>query len=153
MPSTPCLEAILKQKSSYIIDDPLLAAKSLYAVDSQPLLRPKSSYIIESEPILAPKSSYIINSEPILQQKSLYAMPNSKFLGTSYTEPTLVGVPRPNVRSSMTLMSPYEALGSNSGYSDSILTSRYNKNDFKNPYAAILAADGNKDVYSLADLF
>lgn len=59
-------------------------------------------------------------------------------------------------RSSLSLMSPYEAIGPNSPFTDPILSSPYgsaiiSKKDFQSPYSFI--SGDTADVYSMNDLF
>lgn len=121
---------------------------------------------IVSYPVQSPMPMQ--SSMPYLETPSLRnvypfersALPNSKFMGSSgFTESPVYGSAitplRSNPRSSMTLMSPYEALGPNSPFADPVLSSlyssSYSKKDFQSPYASILAADGNRDLFSMND--
>lgn len=71
-------------------------------------------------------------------------LPNSNFVGSSsFSEPVKTQAYRPT-RNSMSLMSPYEALGSSSPYSDAILSqygSINSRQDFQSPYAMMTDND------------
>lgn len=132
--------------SSYI--EQALSKPSLYSYETQALSKP-NMYSYEGQSLAKP-SMYSYEA-PSLQ--------NANFLGSSgFAEPVFgssVGVARPNPRSSMTLMSPYDALGTSS-FSDplsSSFPSSYSKKDFQSPYASILAADGARDAFTLTDFF
>lgn len=132
--------------SSYI--EQALSKPSLYSYETQALSKP-NMYSYEGQSLAKP-SMYSYEA-PSLQ--------NANFLGSSgFAEPVFgssVGVARPNPRSSMTLMSPYDALGTSS-FADplsSSFPSSYSKKDFQSPYASILAADGARDAFTLTDFF
>nr|XP_021195414.2 proline-rich protein 36 [Helicoverpa armigera] len=80
------------------------------------------------------------------------SMPNSKFVGTSsFAEPNVISTYAPT-RNSMALMSPYEALGPSTTYSDSVLSpyaSISSRQDFQSPYSMM----GDNDLFAVGDLF
>lgn len=132
--------------SSYI--EQALSKPSLYSYETQALSKP-NMYSYEGQSL----------AKPSMYSYEAPSLPNANFLGSSgFAEPVFgssVGVARPNPRSSMTLMSPYDALGTSS-FSDplsSSFPSSYSKKDFQSPYASILAADGARDAFTLTDFF
>lgn len=145
--------------SSYI--EQALSKPSLYSYETQALNKP-SLYSYETQALSKPNMySYEGQSlaKPSMYSYEAPSLPNANFLGSSgFAEPVFgssVGVARPNPRSSMTLMSPYDALGTSS-FSDplsSSFPSSYSKKDFQSPYASILAADGARDAFTLTDFF
>lgn len=89
-------------------------------------------------------------------------VPNSKFLGSSsfgqdIISPSMLGsygfTSPPSPRAGLNLMSPYDAIAKSTPMSESLLSSFVAKNDFQSPYAAIMAADNNKDLFSISELF
>lgn len=118
----------------------------------------------ETMPLVKP-SSYgagYSKTSAASSQPSAYAMPNANFVGSSgFTESSMLGSstifpygsPPPMSKSSMSLMSPYEALGPNSPFSDPILSSPYgsaitSKNDFQSPYTVM-----DNDLFSMSDFY
>ncbi|XP_050358680.1 uncharacterized protein LOC126778980 [Nymphalis io] len=90
-----------------------------------------------------------------------FQMPNAQFLGSSnfgndVMSKGMVGLPSfgshsasPFSRSGINLMSPYDAIASSVPLSEAITSSYLSKKDFQSPYAAILAADLNRDLFSM----
>ncbi|XP_064075619.1 uncharacterized protein LOC135194256 [Vanessa tameamea] len=90
-----------------------------------------------------------------------FQMPNSKFLGSSnfgndVMSKGIIGMgslgshsASPFSRSGTNLMSPYDAIANSVPLSDAITSSYLSKKDFQSPYAAILAADLNRDLFSM----
>ncbi|CAH2083852.1 unnamed protein product [Euphydryas editha] len=79
-----------------------------------------------------------------------FQMPNSKFLGSSgfgndVLSKAMMVNPAPP-RAGLNLMSPYDAITNNYPMSES---SYLSKRDFQSPYAAIMAADNIKDLFSM----
>lgn len=71
--------------------------------------------------------------------------PNANYLGSSTNLGQLSSVP-PAPRQGLKLQSPYDALAT--GFAEH-LPFEHNKRDFQSPYAAILAADNSKDLFSM----
>lgn len=139
---------------SYSIVEQALS-KPLYAYEGQA----KPNLYYEVQPI--PKQSLYYDAQavpkPGMFPYEVQSLPNANFLGSSkFSEPVFghsMGTVKPNPRSSMTLMSPYDALGT-SLFAEPLSTfPTYSKKDFQSPYASILAADGARDLFSMSDLF
>ncbi|CAF4922887.1 unnamed protein product [Pieris macdunnoughi] len=75
------------------------------------------------------------------------ALPNAKFLGEAGIMDNY-SFPKSLPPRTCGLMSPYEAINSNS-----FEASPFTQNDFQSPYSAMMAFDNNKDLFSMADLF
>lgn len=101
----------------------------------------------------------------------IHILRNANFLGSSnFAEnpmmlhnfggnPVLQGCPKnpPSPRAGFTLMSPYEALGPNSPFSDPILSSPYalntGRSDFNSPYSSFESYSGfDCDLFSMTDI-
>ncbi|CAG4957686.1 unnamed protein product [Parnassius apollo] len=83
---------------------------------------------------------------------SQYSLPNANYLGSNNLGGLLgsFGVPPATTRPGLNLKSPYDAIAS-APFSENTSSSpfEYTKNDFQSPYSAILAADNNKDLFSI----
>lgn len=87
---------------------------------------------------------------PKLNNLEEFQMPNSKFLGSSgfgsdVMSKAMMVNPSPP-RPGLGLMSPYDAIANSYPMSES---SYMSKRDFQSPYAAIMAADNIKDLFSM----
>ncbi|XP_045782273.1 uncharacterized protein LOC123878941 [Maniola jurtina] len=91
-------------------------------------------------------------------------MCNAKFLGSSnFGDDGIIskgmlglgsyGTGSPLSRSGFNLMSPYDAIAASSSLSDPSPSAFTLKSNFQSPYAAMMAADNNKDLFSMSDLF
>ncbi|KPI96513.1 hypothetical protein RR46_12543 [Papilio xuthus] len=86
----------------------------------------------ESNPYESPNPSY----------------PNANYLGSSHNLGGLLGaIPPATPRQGLKLQSPYDALAN--GFAEHLPVFEQNKRDFQSPYAAILAADNTKDLFSM----
>ena len=151
------LQQLPAQKNSQVVTNPTSSIDSNLlnnlAIALQLLI---VSNILNAPP---PTDSSVVKTKEIAcaepnhnhYSQSPIVLPNSNFVGaSSFSEPNVAQAYRPT-RNSMSLMSPYEALGSSS-YSDSILTQYAPSNprqDFQSPYSMM----ADTDLFSMSDLF
>lgn len=118
--------------------------QSSYVVQGQPLSYPQQQPTCPYAGPSNPQNPYVTQGSygisPVSSLPPPAPIPNANFLGSSCGgNPLSYGVPTPTPRVGLALMSPYEAIRSDSPFSDPILSSPYgniitSKRDFQSPY-------------------
>ncbi|KPJ10938.1 hypothetical protein RR48_10118 [Papilio machaon] len=97
----------------------------------------------------SPTQDYQAYFETNPYEPSNPSYPNANYLGSSHNLGGLLGtsIPPATPRQGLKLQSPYDALAN--GFAEHLPIFEQKKRDFQSPYAAILAADNTKDLFSM----